>query len=227
MFGKKTLQQEYAKLVAGIIDGKRREPKHNSPNETWKPGTIDPVDQAAFDDFKLFGATIDWETSDPWSLEETSDTGRSAWYLDSPDYGRRWIVFYNAVKIGWLEISPHPTHLFGTVEEFRADPNAQVDMRLNWMRFIPYYDAFGLLYAVALNMQGVELGYDAARERAKTSAESALTGHLWEVMRAAEEYVPDLEYSVKGSYGVFRGSVAHWQTTGFSPVTANRNKARD
>ncbi|TJV43388.1 MAG: hypothetical protein E5Y02_10335 [Mesorhizobium sp.] len=226
MFGKKTMHQEYAKLVAEIIDGQRREPKHVSPKEAWKPGTIDPVDQAAFDDFKLFGATIDWETSGPWSLEETDDTGRRASYLDSPDYGRRWIIFYNAVKIGWLEISPHPKHLFGPVEEFRADPNAQVDISLNWMRFIPYDEAHSFLYTVALNMQGVEVGYDAARDRAKAAAESALIGHMWEIMRAAEEYVPDLDYSVQGTYGVFRNSVAHWQTTGFNPLTAERRKDR-
>lgn len=99
MFSRKTLHDEYAKTIAEIDEGQRREPQHDVPlvpQSSW--GTVDTVDQFAFHEFAWLGATLDWSTEDEWSFEETSDTMRRASYLDSPNHGRRWIVYYNRLR---------------------------------------------------------------------------------------------------------------------------------
>jgi hypothetical protein len=157
-------------------------------------------------------------------IEETSDTMRRAWYLDSPDYGRRFVIYYNSLKLGWVEVSANPEKLFGTVDEFHAAPRVQLDMEMSMMRFIPHENAFGLLYKAAFLVQDVAAGYDAARERARTLAESAMTGYMWEVMRAGDHYVPDLQFNAEGTYAVFRETVAHWKETGFDPFLRKRRQ---
>ncbi|WP_292186515.1 hypothetical protein [Mesorhizobium sp.] len=149
---------------------------------------------------------------------------RRAWYLDSPDYGRRFLIYYNSLKLGWVEVSANPEKLFGTIDEFHADPRARLDMELSMMRFVPQEDVFGLLYQASFMMQDIADSYDAARERARTSAESAMTGYMWEVMRAGDQYVPDLQFSADGSYAVFRETVAHWKESGFDPFLRKRRQ---
>jgi hypothetical protein len=226
MFGRKTIHEEYAKAVKEIDEGQRREPKHNVPavaKSKWS--TVDPVDQFAFEEFAWLGATLDWATDDAWSFEETSDTMRRAWYLDSPEYGRRWTVYYNGLRLGWTEVSASPKKLLGTVEEYRADPQAQVDMELSMMRFVPTEAAFGILYQTAFFTQSIRGGYDAARERARLTAESAMARYMWDVMRAGEEYVPDLQFSAEGPFAMFRETVADWKESGFSPFERRRQRA--
>ncbi|MDR6635089.1 hypothetical protein J2X72_003901 [Phyllobacterium sp. 1468] len=220
MFGRKNMHDEYAKIVREIDEGERREPQHNRPTETKsKWGSVDPIDQYVFDEFSWLGATIDRWTDDSWSLEETNDTNRRASYLDSPEYGRRWIIYYNKLGLGWLEVSATPEHILGTLDEFKVKPSARIDMSLDFMRFIPSEDAFGMLYNPAFLMQSTEAGYDAARERAKLIAESTMTHYMWDVMRAGEGYVPDLEFSVSGPWSVFSETVSHWKKSGFDPRT--------
>ena len=85
------------------------------------------------------------------------------------------------------------------------------------MRFIPSKAAFGILYQAAFVMQSTEGGYDAAQDRARQAAESAMTRYMWDVMQAGEEYIPDLEFSAAGPYAVFRETVAQWREAGFDP----------
>ena len=227
MFSKKTIHDEYAKVIKEIDGGERREPQHDRPatlGGKYGADRGDPVDNAAFDDLALFGATLDWGTSDAWCIEETSDTMRRAWYLDSPDYGRRFLIYYNSLKLGWIEVSANPEKLFGTVEEFRADPRARLDMELSMMRFVSQEDAFGLLYQASFMMQDIADSYDVARERARTLAESAMIGYMWEVMRAADQYIPDLQFSADGPYAVFRETVVHWKESGFDPFQRKRRQ---
>lgn len=224
MFSRKTLHDEYAKTIAEIDEGQRREPQHDVPlvpQSSW--GTVDTVDQFAFHEFAWLGATLDWSTEDEWSFEETSDTMRRASYLDSPNHGRRWIVYYNRLRLGWVEVSAAPLKLLGTVDDYRASPQARVDMELSLMRFIPTGAAFSILYQTSFFMQSTEGGYDAARERARVAADSAMTWYMWDVMRAGDQYVPDLQFSAEGSYAVFRETVAHWKETGFSPFKRKRH----
>jgi hypothetical protein len=73
MFSRKTIHDDYAKAIKEIDEGKRREPQHDRPETLGgKYGTDrgDPVDKAAFDDLSLFGATLDWSTSDAWALRK-------------------------------------------------------------------------------------------------------------------------------------------------------------
>lgn len=217
MFGRRTLQNEYAKAIAEIDNGHRRQPHHDVPVALRKHGDVDPVDQFAFEEFAWFGATLDWSTDDAWSFEETSDTTRRASYLDSPDHGRRWLIYYNALPLGWIEVSASPIKPFCSVDEFRASPQARIDMKLSLMRFIPTDAAEGILYQSAFYMQSIEDGYDAARARARVEAQSAMTRYMWSVMCAQDEYIPILEFSAEGSYAVFREAVARWKENGYNP----------
>lgn len=225
MFGKKTLREQYVKFADEILEGKRRSPQHDHPTGLRgrypSSADIDPVDQHFFNEAFLLGPTLDWHTVDAWSFEETSHTMRMAWYLDSPDYGRRWVVYYNNLKLGWMEASAAPERLFGTVEEFVASPNARIDMMLHELRWVPAEHVFGLLYQAALLMEGSDDGYDTARQRGRQVAESAMMIYNWEVNRAGDEYVPIMEFSTEGPYSVYRETIAGWQASGFD-VLARR-----
>lgn len=221
MFGKKSLSEQYAKIIDEITNGKRRQPQHDYPaglRGRYSEGKVDPVDQHFFDEATLLGPALDRHTADAWSFEEISDTMRRAKYLDFPDYGRRWTIYYNSLELGWMEASPAPDRLFGTVEEFVGSPMAQIDLELHNLRWVPSEDVYGLLYQIAFIMQGTAEGYDVARDRAGKTAVAAMTLYSWEVNRAGDEYVPSMEFSAMGPYGVYREMVAHWKETGFDVV---------
>jgi hypothetical protein len=231
MFGKKSIKEEYQKALLEIEEGQRRRPQHDhpmGPRGKYSPGDVDAVDQHFFEQASLLGPTLDWHTADAWSFEETSDTMRRAWYIDSPDYGRRWIIYYNGLKMGWMEASASPERLFGTVDDFTKSPKAQIDIELHDARWVPADNMLGLLFQAAFLMQGTkEGGYDGARDRARREAESAMTLYSWEVMRAGDEYVPSMEFSSEGSYAVYRETIGHWKESGFDVLTkALEGKAR-
>lgn len=218
MFGKKTLREEYATLIQEIIAGDRRVPQHDCPaglRGRYSEANVDPVDQHFFDQAGLIGPTLDWNTNDAWSFEETSDTMRRAWYLDGPDYGRRWTIFYNNLKMGWIEASAAPESRHDDVDAFVASPRAQIDIELHDVRWLPADHILGLLHQAALLMEGVNDGYDAANERARRAAETAMTLYNWEVNRAGDTYVPSMEFSAQGPFAIYRESIAHWEKSGF------------
>lgn len=217
MFGRKSLHDQHAKAIAEIDYGRRRAPLHDIPVAPKKRGPIDPVDHFAFDAFAWLGVTLDFMTAAAWSFEETSDTMRRAPYLDSPAYGRRWVVYYNALRLGWLEVSASPERLFCSVDDFRTSPQAQIDMELLLMQFVPVDDASNILYQAAHLMQAGDGGDQFARGRAQQAAESAMTRYLWDVMRAGERFVPILSFSVKGPYEVYRQTLMRWEAAGFDP----------
>lgn len=224
MFGRKTIRDEYAQAVAEIRGGSRRMPRHDVPAHLRGKHAIraaDPIEEHAFREFAWLGAALDHGTGEAWSFEETSDTMRRAHYLESPEYGRRWTVYYNALKVGWMEVSPQPIKLLGSIQEYVADPNACLDMELSFLRFMPHREVATLLANAALLMESEEGGYPAARGRASVKALEAMTEHLWDVMSAGDEYLPDLFFSVEGSYQVYRERVAHWRSSGFDPVRAS------
>lgn len=223
MFGRRTIHDEYAKTIREIREGRRREPKHDWPETLLgkqKARYFHPFDEIIFDEFAWFGATLDWETDDKWSMEETSDTGLRSWHhIDMPAYGRRWTIYYNALEIGWLETYWGTRPPAKNVEEFRANPSARIDMELNLMRFIHPENAFSLLRKTSYLMQGVEDGYEAASARARQAAESAMIQYMWEVMRIGDEFVPQLRFSAEGPYGVYRKQVEFWVEGGHDPFT--------
>lgn len=223
MFGRKSIHDEYTKAISEIDEGQRRKPQHDRPagnlsESGWAGAT--PAQQHVFNEFVWFGATLDRLTADPWSIEETSDTVLKAELFGLREHGRRWIVYYNILKLGWLEVSADGLASLKSIEEFRAAPEVHIDMHLSLMRFIPSEDAFGLLYQAAFLMQSLEDedGYDAARERARLPARFAMTDYLWEVSRAGDQYVPDLDFLVIGPFAVYSKLVADWKQAGFDPI---------
>lgn len=44
-----------------------------------------------------------------------------------------------------------------------------------------------------------------------------MTEHLWETMRAEDEYVPDFDWRVKSPFKVLRMTTDHWKEGGIDP----------
>lgn len=225
MFGR-SITKEYAEVIKEIDEGKRRQPQHDHPQHARGRcgGSVDPVEEYFFDEIKLLGPCIDLDTDPKWCLEETSDTVLQALWRDQPDYGRRWNIYYNALKVGWLEAYATPNTLLGSVDEFVAAPQAAFDLQIDYARWIPDEHVYGFLTQASMMMQDTTDGYDPARLRASHEAVRAMTLYNWEVQRAADEYVPTLNHSARGTYAVYRKRVAHWKVTGFDVFAGLREE---
>ena len=52
-----------------------------------------------------------------------------------------------------------------------------------------------------------------------------MTRHMWDLMCLGDQYVPDLEFSAEGPYGVFRETVERWKEAGYKPFDRKRREA--
>ncbi|WP_284339069.1 hypothetical protein [Devosia nitrariae] len=221
MFGKPSILKEYAGLARQLEEGERRPPQHERPRSVTDKGFASFATsgvQAVFEAFEYFGTLMNRQVSDPWTIEETSDTLVKDIRSDSPELGRTYRVYYNGVRMGRLQVTEGVTAdgLGKDIEWHREHRSAYVILELDNLRFVPYDDVLSMVSTVEL-LVGVFDDNDLARARAKSSAAAALTGYLWEVMRAGDEYVPPFEHRVDGPYDLLKITTDHWKERGIDP----------
>lgn len=220
MFGKPSLFTEYAGVIRQLEQGERRPAQHERPGAVTDGGfetLATAAVRAMFDGFEYFAALLNQNITEPWTVEETGDTLVSDPGSDSPDLGRTYRVYYNAVRLGRIQVTNgfHPEGLWQSVEWHRENRAARVLVDLDYLRFVPYNDAISLISMVELFVGHFD-DSAAAHLRAKAEATTALTGYLWEVQRA-EDYVPSFDHTTEGPYDHLHRITRGWKERGFDP----------
>lgn len=107
---------------------------------------------------------------------------------------------------------------------------ARVELTLNYLRFIPYQDARGLLYELQLMIGPFDFDdAESSRTRAGALAADELGGHLWECVRNSD-FDPIFDFFVHGPYDLLRHQVDHWKKDNIDPIArwgGDRDRATD
>lgn len=207
------------------LNGERRSPKHVQPQSLAgggvHPSSIQPEHQVLFEDFRWFGALINKHIPKPWAIEELPTTVARGY--DSPDIGRNYKVWYNACEVGSFQITVGSAALFN-----RSIPgeerSAVLDLSLNYLRFIPYQNAHGLLYGLSLLIGDFRKERaDTCRALARAQAADALGGYLWEAIRAPD-IDPTFTFRAEGSYDLVRDRTNEWLQSGYDPLASDKEE---
>lgn len=220
MFGKPSIVKENAGLIKQLENGERRPAQHVRPQalDTRFKSFVTGGAEAIFEGFDYFAALLNQHVALPWTIEETGDTHIMDILSDSPSLGRTYKIFYNSVKTGRLQVSDGSSvgGIGEGIEWHRQQGEAYVILELDNLRFVPYDHALSMVSAVELFIGPFE-NNDVATHRARSNAAEALSGHLWEVMRAGDEYVPSFDHRVTGPYELLRHTTNHWKEGGVDP----------
>lgn len=221
MFGKPSLFKEYARLIRQLKEGERRPAQHERPGAVTDKGfeiCATAAVHATFDGFEYFAALLNQNISDPWTVEETGDTLVNDPGSDSPELGRTYLVYYNGVRLGRIQVTDgcNPDGFWEkSVEWHQENRAARVIVDVDYLRFVSYHDAISLISMVELFVGRFE-DNAAARFRAKAEATAALTGYLWQVQRA-EDYVPSFDHTTEGPYDLLNRMTEEWKERGIDP----------
>ena len=134
------------KVIAALLHSEPIAPKHQPPKTIGEkfPSLITEEDRLFFDDFEDFAAVVNWGLADePWRLQEQPDTElRLGGISDMPDFGRRYAIFHNQVRVGTLEVSAALSY-----EVENRDVHATIE--LNWVRLLAFNTVVGFLTDIA------------------------------------------------------------------------------
>lgn len=225
----RVVHKDYSGVIAQL-EGERHVPRHQQPESLVAGGAIKswirPEHEVLFDDFRWFGALLNRHLADPWAVEELPKTDARGY--EGPEIGRMYELWYNACKVGRLQVTLGSGMLLrrDKSEDKRA---ACLELDLNYLRWIPYRDARGLLYELVMMVGSFDMdNAEASRAKARTIAAEALSGHLWEAMRNPD-IDPMFDFQVEGSYDLLRDQVDHWKSHGFDPMAngGDRDRSND
>ncbi len=222
----RVVHKDYSGIIAQL-EGERHVPRHQQPESLAAGGAIAswirPEHQTLFEDFRWFGALLN-KHLDPWAIEELPKTDARGY--DSPDIGRMYRIYYNACEVGRFQVTLGAGTLLSR-DKSTDKRSACLELDLNYLRFIPYHDARGLLYELALMIGDFDRDNpDACRAKAQALASDALGGHLWEVVRQPD-IDPMFDFRVEGSYDLVSDQNDHWAKLGFDPMADVRNRDRE
>lgn len=212
----RVIHQDYSGIKAAIR-GERHAPLHQQPKSLIEGGALASFITAAhetlFEDFRWFGAMLNQHVAEPWAIEELNDTSIDG--TDGPEIGRQYQVYYNACKMGTMQVTVGGHGWIFRPETFPDNRLAYVEIELSYLRFVPYNDIHSLLSQIILFIGRFEDG-EAARARASEGSTAALTGHLWESVRNPEIDM-SFEFTTEGPYDLLRKTVDHWKSGGIDP----------
>lgn len=205
--------------VRKLLEGPRHKPEHKQPASLVAGGAgasrINKAHEILFEDFRWFGAVLNRHLADAWAIEELPDTKVAS--FEGFDIGRRYDVWYNAAKVGSIEVTLGGASVLAP-DKFEENRKASVDVKLNHLRFIPYSDAKWLLHEIAMLTGKLdENDGEALRAKAEAKAANALGGYLWEAVREPEWDSP-FEFNAEGPYDILRKISAHWKENGIDPM---------
>lgn len=134
-----------------------------------------------FEGFEFFGALMNRQVRDPWTIEETGEPLIADHLSDGPELGRKYAVYFNGFPVGRLQVGEglHEDGGFSETIEWHRDNRAgRVLVRLDYLRFIPFDDALSFVSTVEL-LVGSFQDRHTAYLLAKLNASAALAGYLW------------------------------------------------
>lgn len=131
----RVIHKDYIGIIAAIQEGERHVPQHQQPASLAAGGAvksfITPAHELLFEDFRWFGAVMNQHVAEPWSIEELNGTDVRDWLADGPVVGRRYQVYYNACRMGTVQVTV----------DLLADRAGCALIDLNYLRFVTYEDA--------------------------------------------------------------------------------------
>jgi hypothetical protein len=240
MFDQQDILKNHKNVIREIAEGKRRIPQGQRPisptaNDGRSFGT--PGLETLFEDTQFFGVILMMQLGDQWCIEETSDNLLRT--VRDPIPARRYIVFYNALELGTIELGEGFSAVLSHGREVYVR-DCLIEVSLNYARFIPYDGLNNLLYQIEFLVSDVDSSaeskawgryaanhYEQAhdpddwhiagiRARARMNATEAMTRYLWDVQRAFD-YVPVFKYRAGGPYTMLRELVERWVGQGLDP----------
>ena len=132
-----------------------------------------------------------------WRLQELPDTERKHVLSDTPQFGRRYDVFYNQVRLGTLEVSPGAGY-------DAKNPDVHTSVQVEWVRLLPIGTIRAFLNGIALHVcrpDPITKEYGEAR----AAIEESLTDALWQTQQISE-------YELEESYGELKLYPVHVTT---------------
>jgi hypothetical protein len=201
----RVVHKEFSGVIAQI-HGELHVPKHRPPESLIAGGAvasrIRPEHETLFEDFRWFAMFLNEDVGCPWVIEELPTTDVGAY--DGPEAGRSYDVWYNACKVGKIQISLAGNWYFSGVNYTAGNLTARLALDLNHLRFIPYRDARRLLKELVVMIKFFDRdGTKAANAMASTLAVNALNEYLWEAVRTPE-LVPIFNFEIEGPYNYLR-----------------------
>ncbi|NKK58784.1 hypothetical protein GFM44_23075 [Rhizobium leguminosarum bv. viciae] len=210
------VRKDFSGIIAQL-EGERHKPQHKQPASLAAGGAITswirPQHETLFEDFRWFAALMNRHVADEWAIEELPTTDARGY--EGPDIGRMYEVWYNACKVGRMQVTLGSGSLLSDDKE----RSARVELKMNYLRFIDYRDAHSLLYEIGL-LTGTfdRANADTFRAKAASAATDALTGYLWEAVRQPD-IDPWFDFTAEGSYDILYDQVEHWRKNGIDPMT--------
>lgn len=173
-------------FIKSLLHSAPIDPQHQSPlrlaDIEWM---VTDEDRHFFEDFKEFARVVNlWlaDSASPWRLQELADTELTLGVSDSPEYGRRYEIFYNQVDVGTIEVSSY----FYSAEE----PNVRTRIYLEHTEFLRFDKVTEFLKNIAIHVTDKRTN---EYSQACHDITEAVTRVLWEALRDSEH---DLDYRV-------------------------------
>jgi hypothetical protein len=160
MFGQSRKKLFKPKFLEELRNGKRKPPQHVMPRNLTEDGQerygAEKHDFQFFDEFRFFGeiANLMGLDQDPWSVHEVAETevGFELGY-DSPQYGRKYEIWYNHLKAGSLAIAAAPMS-GGRNDQFDGIIFATLKLNMIPPRLLDYHDIAGFLHHIIVLLEG-------------------------------------------------------------------------
>jgi hypothetical protein len=172
-------------FIAALLHSKPIVPKHRRPEASGDgfSSLVSDNDRQFFRDFDDFADVVNWWFGDEhvgtgWRLQELPETERKHSLSDAPQFGRRYDVFYNQVRLGTLEVSP-------SVGYDAKNPDVHTSVQLERVRLLPIGTVRAFLNGIALHVcrpDPITKEYGEAR----AAIEECLTDALWQAHQIAE-----------------------------------------
>jgi hypothetical protein len=183
------------KFIAALRTDKPIVPNHRSPKAVGESIGLRDEDRQFFGDFEDFANVVNWWLADPhvggpWRLQELPEMELMLSYSDMPDFGRRYAIFHNQVRLGELEIS--------SGRHYDAEnPVVRTNIQMNWVRLLSFATLSGFLYSIAEHVCGPDQTAnetDPIAQGARSSIDAALTRVLWHTQQIDEFDISDADY---------------------------------
>jgi hypothetical protein len=157
-------------------------PKHEPPPPLKKDAWgVDEEVLQFFDDFRDFANVVNWWLADdpvgsPWRLQELLDARLKLGFRDSPNYGRRYAIFHNQVRLGTLEVHDY---------FYDTSPRVIAEIEIEDVRLLSFDSVRDFLVAIARHTCDRALDSKEYID-AQQAIDRAMIAVLWQAVRVSE-----------------------------------------
>ncbi len=181
-------------------------------------GGIREAEIQCYNEFWYFASWINKlyeKLQEPIRLQELRDPLlRGSAAMDGPAFGRRYDIYYNRRKIGYLEVCA------SLIPRYERDGSVHVEIDLSHIppRVLPFEDVYGFLSVVASLVVSVEkqsprFANTTEYQDALLQIDRAMLGAVWQITEETSEIGRSLEITFSGRPDHYR-ELAHVQDQG-------------